>query len=198
MGDETGLAGESGGGGVNAVSIAVADQASTTLAMSDFDLIMEAISSGDLEALDEFHAIIGDFPSGKDDLVGRNWLTNAIDAGTRESIEWMLERGAPVIFEDAEGYSVLHSAIHRRQDDRYEILRLLVAAGANLNARGVNDWTPAHFAAVRNDVEALTILREAGADFTLKTRIDLYATPLEEARALGRSPDAVRWLEQYG
>jgi hypothetical protein len=53
-------------------------------------------------------------------------------------------------------------------------------------------------AAVRNDVEALKILHEAGADFTIRTVIDEYATPLEEAIALGNSAKAVAYLKTIG
>ncbi len=37
--------------------------------------------------------------------------------------------------------------------------------------------------------------KDAGADFSIRTRIDEYATPLEEARILGGSADAVGYLE---
>ena len=50
-------------------------------------------------------------------------------------------------------------------------------------------------AAAWNDVETLRILYEAGADFSIRTRIDAYATPLEEAMILGRSAEAVAYLK---
>ena len=43
-------------------------------------------------------------------------------------------------------------------------------------------------------MEALKILVRHGADLSVKTDIDDYATPLEEARHLGRT-NAVRYLE---
>src|SRR5262249_3971653 len=94
------------------------------------------------------------------------WITNAIDCGTPEVVAWMLDHGAPVIFpdegrgrRDAEGYTVLHSALERRAPGKYEIMRLLIEAGADVNEHGANDWTPAHLAAVSNDVEALKFSR---------------------------------------
>jgi hypothetical protein len=117
----------------------------------------------------------------KQPFVSRHWITNAIDCGTKEVVAWMLSMGAPVLFHDEEGFTVLHSAIDRGKPDRLEIMAMLLEAGADINARGINDWTPAHHAAVRNDVEALKFLVESGADLTIRTRIDEYATPLEEA-----------------
>lgn len=170
--------------------------------MSDYDYIMKAIMAGGLSALEEVAQIVDGFPAGKDDRLARHWITNGIDCGTPEVVAWMLARGAPVIFpdegqgrRDAEGYTVLHSALERRASDKYEIMRLLIEAGADVNAHGVNDWTPAHLAAARNDVEALKILRDAHADFNIRTRIDQHESPLDEARALG-ALEAVRFLEE--
>ncbi len=49
-------------------------------------------------------------------------------------------------------------------------------------------------AAARGDVDALRALVAHGADPSIRTQIDDYATPLEEARNLGRV-NAVRFLE---
>ena len=68
--------------------------------------------------------------------------------------------------------------------------------GRNLrfvNLKGVNDWTPAHMAAARDDVDALRVLVAHGADLSIRTEIDDYATPLEEARNLGKL-NALRYL----
>ena len=84
-----------------------------------------------------------------------------------------------------EGYTVLHSALERTTLDRYDLLELLLQHGASIDAHGINDWTPAHMAAVRDDVAALKLLHRFGANFSIRTRIDSYATPLEEANSLG-------------
>jgi ankyrin repeat protein len=164
--------------------------------MSHYDDIIEPLMEGDLAALEEIAAAVEDFPCGKDDFISRHWITHAIDCGTKEIIAWMLSKGAPVTFRNDEGYTVLHSAIDRGKPDRIEIMAMLVEAGADIHARGINDWTPAHHAAARNDVEALKFLVEAGADLTIRTRIDWYATPLEEAVHLGNSPEAVAFLRE--
>ncbi len=165
--------------------------------MSDYDDIMKPLMAGEIAALEEIAKTVDDFPTGKDDFLSRHWITNAIDCGTEEVVAWMLSNGAPVVFRDAEGFSVLHSAIDREKADRIEIMKLLLQAGADINAHGINDWTPAHHASARNDVEALKFLVEAGADLTVRTRIDEYATPLEEAEILGESPDAVAYLRNH-
>lgn len=162
--------------------------------MSDYDDIMKPLMAGDLAALEEIASIVDDFPCGKDDISSRHWITNAIHCGTKEVVAWMLAKGAPVVFRDDEGFTVLHSAIDREKPDRIEIIRMLLEAGADINAHGTNDWTPADYAAVRNDVEALRVLVESGADLSARTRVDGYATPLEVAENLGSSPDAVAYL----
>jgi ankyrin repeat protein len=81
--------------------------------------------------------------------------------------------------------------------DRHEVLEALLAAGAPGNAHGINDWTPAHMAAVREDIEALRILIKHGADLTIRTRIDDYATVLEEAQILERTK-SVEYLLRLG
>ncbi len=162
--------------------------------MSDYNDIMRLMVAGDVAGLEEIAQSVAGFPSGKDDFLGRYWITNAIDCGTAEVVAWMLSKGAPVGFRDDEGFTVLHSAIDREKPDRTRVMSMLLEAGADINARGVNDWTPAHHAAARNDVEALKLLVEAGADLGIRTQIDGHATPLEEAEILGGSPEALAFL----
>src|SRR6266481_3340032 len=145
--------------------------------MRDYDEIMKHLMAEDIQALEEVAQLVDGFPTGKDDFIQRQWITNAIDCGSAKVVHWMLQKGAPVLFRDDEGYTVLHSAIERQKPDKYEIMRLLIEHGADVNAHGINDWTPAHMAAVRNDVEALRILHGASADFSIRTNIDDYATP---------------------
>ena len=60
-----------------------------------------------------------------------------------------------------------------------------------MNAYGVNGWTPLHMAAGYGDLPALEVLLNAGADPTIKTEIDDYLTPAEEARKLGQHAAAM-------
>lgn len=73
----------------------------------------------------------------------------------------------------------------RARTDVPDLLRLLLRYGADPNQRGLNDWTALHMAASERSVEAIRILVEAGADPTLRTRIDDCLTPREEAERAG-------------
>jgi ankyrin repeat protein len=166
--------------------------------MIDYDLAMTAIVNEDLDYLERLAATHEGFPAARDSFIRRNWLRNAIDCGTLAVVKWMVGHGATINYEDDEGYPALHAAIDRDLPDRRETVELLCAAGADLNARGVNDWTPLHrAAALSDDIDILKTLLRHGADPQLRTRIDHYATPLEETRILEK-PDAVRLLEQLG
>jgi ankyrin repeat protein len=62
----------------------------------------------------------------------------------------------------------------------------LLAAGARVDQRGVNDYTPLHFAAAHGDLRMVDILSAAGADPDEIARIDDYETALEVAATAGR------------
>lgn len=146
----------------------------------------------DWEALS--HELPG-FPHGVDDLVRRRWIINVIgEGGSKASVEWMLSQNVELNFRDEEGYTPVLTAIERNSPDKYELLEMLLAAGASPNLKGVNDWTPAHMAAARDDVDALRILVRHGADLSVRTDIDDRTTPLEEAVNL-RSTKAAEYLE---
>jgi ankyrin repeat protein len=163
----------------------------------DYRAIIELICTADFEAMAELAECWDDFPSGKDDFIGRHWITNAIDCGSVEVVAWMLSHGASVPIEVDDGYSVLHSVIERNNEDKYEMMRILIDAGADVNEIGIHGYAPAHQAAVRNDVEALKILHESGADFRLRTTVDDYATPLEEAYSMNPrdAAEAIEFLQ---
>jgi ankyrin repeat protein len=162
-------------------------------AMTQYDRAMSALQLGSAASLEQLEQFEG-FPHGVDPYIGRRWIINAIDIGSLASIRWILERGVDLNFRDEEGYTPIHSVIDRARDDKIEVLTLLLEAGAPVDLKGINDWTPAHLAAARDDVESLRVLVKHGADLTIRTEIDDYATPLEEARNLGKL-NAVRFLE---
>ncbi|MFD1711828.1 hypothetical protein FVQ98_16245 [Ottowia sp. GY511] len=152
------------------------------------------LASGDEAQWQALEELVDRFPHGVDAFVGRHWITNATDCGSVASVRWMLTRGIDLHFQDDEGYTPLHSALKRAQPARYELLDILLAAGAQVNAKGVSGWAPAHMAAVRDDVQALRILVRHGADLSSRTEVDHRGTPLEEARRYGRSREAVAFL----
>ena len=110
----------------------------------------------------------------------------------------MLNQGIDLNFRDMSGETPLHTALELDTANRYHVMALLIEAGADVNLKGTNDWTPAHHAAARNDVQALALLVEKGADLSIKTNIDDYTTPLEEAKLLSQHTncsDAIAYLE---
>ena len=162
---------------------------------SDYEYLCQLLADGNIALLEEASTILEDFPTGKDDYHHEQWITHAVAWGALSTIRWMLSKNVPLDVREEDGRTLLHCAIDRAQADRSEVLELLLQHGAPMDLHGLNDWTPAHLAAARNDVPALELLVRYGADLTLRTRIDDYATPLEEARHLKRQ-EAVRYLEQ--
>ncbi|HET9268838.1 MAG TPA: ankyrin repeat domain-containing protein [Vicinamibacterales bacterium] len=79
-----------------------------------------------------------------------------------------------------------------------DLLRLLLRYGADPNQRGLNDWTALHMAAHERSGEAIRILVDAGADPTLRTRIDDCLTPREEAERAGNHEIASLLAELEG
>jgi ankyrin repeat protein len=152
----------------------------------DYQEVEAALAAGDLPALRRLAEGHADFPDGRDPLVHHPWLQAAIGCSTLEVVQWMLEAGVDVNYEAADGYPALHTALDRQDALRHPLVTLLCEAGADVNAHGVNDWTPLHLAAARDDPTAIRILLGYGADPERRTRIDDYATPLEEARRMGR------------
>ena len=163
-------------------------------AMKDYLQILNILANGNISEFEKLKVDIAEFPYGEDAFSGRYWIINAIDCGSMKSIKWMLKKGVNLDFRDDEGCTPILSAIDRDKDDRLEIIRLLIEYGAPLNKKGFNDYTPLHLAAARDDVTILKILVEAGADLSIKTEIDEYATALEEAKFLKRR-NAQEYLE---
>jgi ankyrin repeat protein len=62
---------------------------------------------------------------------------------------------------------------------------LLLAFTSDPNQRGINDYTPLHMAVSENNLPAVELLLQAGADPRLRTRIDDCETPLEMAEKAG-------------
>ena len=113
-------------------------------------------------------------------------LDKAIHHSPLAEIRRLIDLGADPNYESDEGYPSLLSALAAERADKYQVLEILLDAGADVNQRGINDWTPLHYAASQDDARAIEILVARGADLDARTRIDDYATPLEEAEILGK------------
>ncbi|MGB5526344.1 MAG: ankyrin repeat domain-containing protein [Gemmatimonadota bacterium] len=147
----------------------------------------EAYVRGDLA---EVRALLGDpadfpncrGPSGLGEIV----LEYAIYHSPIPFIGKLLEMGADPDCGDHAGYPSLIAALASARPDRLEILGLLLAHGADIQQRGVNGYTPLHWAAGEDDPQLIDWLLARGADPEARTNVDHYATPLEEAVILGR------------
>jgi ankyrin repeat protein len=84
----------------------------------------------------------------------------------------------------------LHSAASSRH---HEVCRLLIAAGADVNARQRHGYTPLHAAAQHGDAELVELFLSAGADPSAPK--DDGATPADTAEAAGHVDVAHRLRE---
>jgi len=159
--------------------------------------IEEAFTQGDLEALRAAVDDPGLIPNGRmHDAIGP-CLIFAIYRSPIAFIRTLLDLGADPNAPADDGFPSLIAALscaprnvpgHRGRTDVDEIVRLLLARGADPNQRGINDYTPLHYAVDVRYLPAIPILLAGGADPDLRTRIDEYETALEMAEA-ARLPD---------
>lgn len=156
--------------------------------LPDWAHVEAAIRAADLARLEEFAIALDGFPQGADPEMGP-WVC-MFAGGPPEALRWALDRGAPVDPEVDDGFPPLHAALDAGGPEVLERLSLLIAAGADIDRRGFNDWTPLHMAAAKGRLDAVRLLLTAGADPTVRTRIDDFATPEEEARLLGQTAAA--------
>jgi ankyrin repeat protein len=152
--------------------------------------IAAAFRVGDLAAL---RAAVEDpsaIPNGVMPLAIGQCLTYAVYHSPLSFIRTLLEHGADPNPREHFGFPPLVAALtcHRprpgrpgRSDVR-QIVELLIAFGADPNQRGINDETPLHATAASGDLELARVLLAAGADPTLRTRIDDYLSPIDVAR----------------
>ena len=139
------------------------------LPWTNYKRIARVLEAGNVDELENEAAANDQFPHGKDDWLERHWITNAIDLG----------RYRPLF-----GWS-----------PRASTCRLSTLSGARTDLHGLIDWTAAHMAASRDDVEALRVLARHGADLHATRDDFVITTPLEDARALG-CLNAAAYLER--
>lgn len=81
--------------------------------------------------------------------------------GAAPMVAWLLENGADPDLEDSSGETALHSAANRGE---HEVIGLLVAANANIEATDRRGNTPVLRAVMAGQLEATRILLELGSD----------------------------------
>jgi ankyrin repeat protein len=147
--------------------------------------IDQAFAAGDLAALRE--ELGPEFPHGDIPFPFHPVLEYAITMSPLPFVQTLLDLGLDPNYESDQGFPSLLAALSTKREDKYPLLGLLLAAGADVNQRGLNDWTPLHYAAATDDTRAIEFFAAHGADLDARTRIDDYTTPLEEAQSLGKS-----------
>jgi ankyrin repeat protein len=158
-----------------------------------FEHIDRAFRAGDLAAL---RAAVEDpaaIPNGPMPLAIGPCLVYAVYHSPLAFIRELLELGADPNLSDGDGFPPLIAALScsrpragsRGRRDVGDVLRLLLAFGADPEQRGINDYTPLHMATAEGNHEAVGILLAAGANPRERTRIDRYETPRELALACG-------------
>jgi uncharacterized protein len=170
-----------------------------------FQQIDTAFHAGDLEAL---RAAVDDpaaVPNGRmHDAIG-SCLVYAIYHSPFAFIRALLQAGADPRAPADDGFPPLIAALTcsrsvpgaTSRTDVDEIVRLLLASGADPNQRGIDDYTALHMAVAERNALAVQLLLEGGADPEVRTRIDDCETPLEMARAAGLA-DIAALLERKG
>ena len=170
-----------------------------------FERINDAFRRGDLAAL---RAAVGDpalVPNGRMPITIGSCLVYAIYHSPLSFIRLLLEIGADPNAPADDGFPPLIAALSctrevpgaKRRTDVDDVLRLLLSFGADVNQRGLNDYTPLHMAVADRNLLAIQRLLDHGADPDLRTRIDDYETPLEMAKAAGLT-DASALLARKG
>ncbi|WP_170427662.1 ankyrin repeat domain-containing protein [Ruegeria arenilitoris] len=144
----------------------------------------------DLPKLEQLVLSFEGFPNGVDPWIGRRWVISAIQSVGIQGVVWLLDQNVELKFRDEEGNTPLHACLDRENSDRYQLLQAIIAAGADVDEIGSSEYTPLHLAATRGDLEAIDILLAAGANPTIATGIDNFATPEEEARLCGEEEAA--------
>jgi uncharacterized protein len=120
-------------------------------------------------------------------------LADAAMRGDKVAVQNLLRQKADVNAPQGDGSTALHWAAYR---DDQEMARMLIAAGANINARTrLGDLTPLFMAAKNGSASILSLMLDAKAD--PNTANANGTTPLMLAAASGKS-DAVKLLLDRG
>ncbi len=164
--------------------------------VSDPSAIHDAFRRGDFEQLRRELGDPPNFPAGCGPPAIGQILEYAIYHSPLTFVRTLLELGADPNYEATDGFPSLIAALSVRRVDQPALIDLLLDFGANLEQRGLNDYSPLHFAACANDVGSVEQLLARGADPDARTRIDDLATPLEEAEILGRK-EAAKVLREW-
>ena len=122
-----------------------------------FKAIDDAYRAGDLDALLEACGDPPDFPNAQHPHeLGLGYpLEYAIYWSPLPFIRTLLEHGADPNYDDGAGFPSLMATLSTQRPDKLDVVRLLLSFGASVAQRGLNDWTPLHYAANLDDADAV-------------------------------------------
>jgi ankyrin repeat protein len=107
----------------------------------------------------------------------------------------LLDAGAAIDARNAFGQQPIHYAAQQPDSFAGAAARMLLARRADPNARDDRGFTPAHFAALANNVAVLELLVDAGSSLDAET--PRRVRPIDSA-AWARADVAYRWLQRKG
>ena len=121
-------------------------------------------------------------------------LRHAAGCGDRATVTRLLREGvSPDAVESIHGAWEGQTALHfAAEQDRTDVIDLLVASRANVNARAVGGTSPLHLASYAGRLAAVKALLRHGAD---PNAVDSLGTPLKKALLQGSSDIAIVLLD---
>lgn len=153
-----------------------------------FMRVDQAYRDGDLDALREALGSPAGFPKVALPFelgLGQAILHHAIYFSPVAFIREMAEAGADVNYITEDNIPSMFAPVLTEREDRIEIMKVLVEQGADVDARGYNDWTPLQLAVNLKDIEAVRFLVEHGADAHARAGdTESDTSPLDDAMAL--------------
>ncbi|MHA6481607.1 ankyrin repeat domain-containing protein [Paenibacillus sp. strain BS8-2] len=135
-------------------------------------------------------------------------LVESIRTGNWEQLKQLLMENPTLsrvrIVTERQSHSGVRSLLHVATDwpgfipNGHEIIKLLIETGADVNARfeGGHAETPLHWAASNNDVGALDVLLDSGADIEATGSVIDGGTALSDAVAFGQWAAAGRLVDR--
>jgi ankyrin repeat protein len=155
-----------------------------------------ALRAGRLDHVPEAIAANPDYPNVRDAYTHTPLVILAVSWAPVSCVRDLVTAGADVNVAVDDGFPAVLNAVMSNRSDRIDLAQALVEVGADIEARGINNWTPLHAAASINDADMVALLLSLGADAAARTVIDDDATPLQEAQRAG-SHEAARVLEAH-
>ena len=153
----------------------------------------DAIRKGHLKAVQQAIAAGEDLNriSGEEEMAP---LMVAAEQGHIEIVRVLIQAGVDVNLPDRNNHTALHHAV---MGNRPEIIKLLIASGAEPNRAGTAfpHNTPLMFAVMQGRAKIARVLLEAGAE--IDATDELGHSALVRANQFGKF-QAVRWLLRYG